>query len=447
MKCIIAILLVFGLLFFGCTSQDSPHDNLPGIEVPEKEVEMPGEVDEPLQENDTVNPEEYEIGEDITEQTQEQVGAVIENKSTGIIKTVVVDTNQQKCFDEEAEIDCPSGGKFYSQDAHYSGAQPRYVDNGDGTVTDENTGLMWIKDAGEKKDYYDATNESESFGYAGYDDWRVPTIKELYSLILFSGIDVDADSTEPAKPFIDDSVFVFNYGDVSSGERIIDSQWISSNLYGSRVMINEECFFGVNFADGRIKCYPLEGKNNGYFLRYVRGNSYGRNVFSDNGDGTITDNTTNIMWQKNDSGKGMDWKAALGYCRDLELAGYNDWRIPNAKELQYIVNYSRGPDVTESASIDPVFDTTMIINEGMMDDYPSFWTSTTHKNARGGSRAVYVSFGRALGFFSSVWIDVHGAGAQRSDPKTGNPDYYPSYYGPEGDVNRVFNYVRCLRPG
>lgn len=41
--------------------------------------------------------------------------------------------------------------------------------------------------------------------------------------------------------------------------------------------------------------------------------------------------------------------------------------------------------------------------------------------------------------------DVHGAGAQRSDPKTGNRDDYPLYWGPQGDVRYVFNYVRCVR--
>ena len=43
------------------------------------------------------------------------------------------------------------------------------------------------------------------------------------------------------------------------------------------------------------------------------------------------------------------------------------------------------------------------------------------------------------------WVDVHGAGAQRSDPKSGDPDDYPSYFGPQGDARRLFNYVRCVR--
>lgn len=44
-----------------------------------------------------------------------------------------------------------------------------------------------------------------------------------------------------------------------------------------------------------------------------------------------------------------------------------------------------------------------------------------------------------------AWIDVHGAGCQRSDPKTGSPDDYPTGYGPQGDAIRIDNYVRCVR--
>lgn len=42
-------------------------------------------------------------------------------------------------------------------------------------------------------------------------------------------------------------------------------------------------------------------------------------------------------------------------------------------------------------------------------------------------------------------MDVHGAGAQRSDPKTGDPGNFPYGYGPQGDVIRIYNYVRMVR--
>ena len=51
------------------------------------------------------------------------------------------------------------------------------------------------------------------------------------------------------------------------------------------------------------------------------------------------------------------------------------------------------------------------------------------------------------GYWQSAWIDVHGAGAQRSDPKEGDPGDYPEGNGPQGDAIRIYNYVRCVRGG
>jgi len=46
---------------------------------------------------------------------------------------------------------------------------------------------------------------------------------------------------------------------------------------------------------------------------------------------------------------------------------------------------------------------------------------------------------------NGLLMDVHGAGAQWSDPKDGDSADYPSYWGPQGDVRYVFNYIRCVR--
>lgn len=53
---------------------------------------------------------------------------------------------------------------------------------------------------------------------------------------------------------------------------------------------------------------------------------------------------------QNDSGYGMDWKDALAYCEELTSAGHSDWRLPNAKELQSIVDYTHMPDAIESTT-------------------------------------------------------------------------------------------------
>lgn len=152
-----------------------------------------------------------------------------------------------------------------------------------------------------------------------------------------------------------------------------------------------------------------------------------------------------VGWMKTDSGKGMTWEDALAYAENSTYAGYNDWRLPNAKELQYIVDYNRSPDTTDSAAIDPVFITSSITNETGQRDYPFFWTSTTHLDGPiAPAGAVYISFGRAIGQMNSEVMDVHGAGAQRSDPKTGSAAIGK---GPQGDAQRVQNYVRLVRGG
>ena len=53
--------------------------------------------------------------------------------------------------------------------------------------------------------------------------------------------------------------------------------------------------------------------------------------------------------------------------------------------------------------------------------------------------------GRGAGEYH--YVDVHGAGAQRSDPKAGDPGMFPHGRGPQGDVIRIYNYVRCVRGG
>jgi hypothetical protein len=372
----------------------------------------------------------------------------------------IVDTGQSTFYGNVNEIQVPAvGAAFYGQDAQYSGYQPSYTDNGDGTVTDNVTLLMWAQspdmdsdgdiDASDKKTYSEAVAGAGSFNLAGYDDWRLPTIKEQYSLILFSGVDpsgYEGTLTDGLVPFIDTNFFVFGYGDTNAGERIIDSQYASSNMY-----VDGNLLFGVNFADGRIKGYGLQSPfgsgEKTFFVMYVRGaTNYGINDFTDDGNSTIMDNATGLMWMKNDSETGMAWADALSYAEDMEFGGYSDWRLPNVKELQSIVDYTRSPGTTSSAAISPLFNSTEMTNEAGQADYPSYWSNTTHQNWSnvGGANAAYVSFGRAMGYMNN-WVDVHGAGAQRSDPKTGNPDDYPTGHGPQGDAIRIYNYVRLVR--
>ncbi len=367
----------------------------------------------------------------------------------------VPDTGQLTYYDNDSEMLATQiGDDFHGQDALYSGYQMSYIDNGDGTITDKVTGLIWQKAPMENKlTWSEAKDQASDLDFAGHTDWRLPSIKELYSLIDFTGMTrMDAASSVP---YINTQYFDFEYGDTST-ERFIDAQYWSSTKYVGTTMNDDPTAFGVNFADGRIKGYPCEsvvGPDGPFtktaFVRYVRGNvDYGQNQFIDNGDDTISDNATGLMWMEMDSAQAMNWEDALDYAENLVYGGHDDWRLPNAKELQSIVDYTRAPDSLDVSmqgpAIDPIFQTT--------ETESFFWSSTTHLDGPTSNYAVYLAFGQAAGWMQQppnsgnyVLLNVHGAGAQRSDPKSGDPTEYPYGHGPQGDEIRIFNYVRCVR--
>jgi hypothetical protein len=98
--------------------------------------------------------------------------------------------------------------------------------------------------------------------------------------------------------------------------------------------------------------------------------------FVDHGDGTVTDTCTGLLWQKDtadvngdgvvspewDGGDAVVWREALEYCEGLSFAGHDDWRLPNVRELQSIVDYGRW-----DPAIDPVF--------GALSSW--YWSSST----------------------------------------------------------------------
>jgi hypothetical protein len=401
----------------------------------------------------------------VTGGTTPVVGGTVTNTQPVAGLYPIVDTAQTDFYNASSTISAPStNDAFYGQDGQYVGRQPSYTVSGDGlTVYDNVTGLTWTQshdwngdgdlDADDKMTQANAAAfvaTLNAANYGGFSDWRLPSIKEIYSLMDFNGTDpsIDAIDTTGLTPFIDDAVFTIGYGDYPD-ERIIDSQFAVTTLYVDTVMGGQEAMFGLNLVDGRIKGYPtLTGK--GYYALFCRGNTaYGVNHFSNQGNGTVSDAATGLMWAQADSGSAMDWEDALAYAEASTLAGHADWRLPNAKELQSLIDYTRSPSTTGSAAIDPLFSATQITNMAGDADYPWYWSGTTHLKYTGSAAyGVYVCFGRGMGTMDSgaTIIDVHGAGCQRSDPKSGDPADYPNAgNGPQGDVSRVFNHVRLVR--
>lgn len=141
--------------------------------------------------------------------------------------------------------------------------------------------------------------------------------------------------------------------------------------------------------------------------------------FIDNGDDTVTDECTGLMWQKHaldTSGNGssgredfIDWPAALKFCEASSIAGYCNWRLPNVRELLSIVDYGRS-----SSAFDPAFD--VLYNDPEKDFY---WSATSY--ARDPSKAWNVRLvdGHATGSDSDQKSVRFGVLAVRSANESG----------------------------
>ncbi|WP_319481358.1 DUF1566 domain-containing protein [uncultured Draconibacterium sp.] len=389
----------------------------------------------------------------------------------------LVASGQTSIYDADgAELyNLSEGDAFFGQDGNYlKGATMSYIDNSDGTTSDLNTGLMWQTiPLPEKMTYDEAIEYCENIELAGYDDWRAPNLKELFSISDFG----------KGWPYLDTTYFKLASGIVDKSEQF----WSSNRYVGTTVEGQDNAAFGVNHVTGHIKAYAagseMEGGEGGMppsgggpqgigttptdstgagtpppggegsigdgtmsgplakYIRAVRGDEYGTNDYVDNGDGTITDKSTGLMWTQDDSGEGMIWEDALFYAENSIFAGYDDWRLPNVKEHQAIVDYGYSPTATApdkvGPAIDPIFNCTQIISEAGYDDYPYYWTSTSANFSKGQLYyyAWYISLGRAV---NDQGEDFHGAGAVRFDTK--------DIDGPAGeDAERYYNYVRLVR--
>lgn len=107
-------------------------------------------------------------------------------------------------------------------------------------------------------------------------------------------------------------------------------------------------------------------------------------AFLDNGDGTIKDSRTNLVWQKQDDGTTRRWEDAVTYCEGLSLGGQTDWRLPNIKELKTIVYNTK---------YNPAIDTTYFPNTHAT----IYWSSTYIYTSNGSAQEVHFYYGDVTG--------------------------------------------------
>ena len=379
----------------------------------------------------------------------------------------LTDALQTKCYDTKGdEINCPSEGeKFYGQDGNYTRLTSNYnLDCNNTIVVDNNTGLMWeTAHHDDRENYSTANSYCEAITLGGYDDWRLPTIKELFSISEWHG-----SQNETNAFYLDSTIFDFDYPQIDQSDLTgTHSNQMMGQTWSSTIRPdNKTSVYFFNFLDAHIKSQSTTNIGSELFYRCVKGEE-GKyeNNFVDNNDQSVTDTATELMWQKTNGEQSsgdyqFTWEEGMNYCENLSLAGYDDWRLPDIKELQSIVDYDPPDWLTTRMVLDTtVFEFNLPSGKNLSTPpttsppdgssvAPFFWSSTTHGDST--SFASYVCFGSCWAVEDQgMNYDVHGPGAQRADPKddqNGNIwNNIGNSIGDQKDVVQVNNFVRCCR--
>jgi hypothetical protein len=211
----------------------------------------------------------------------------------------------------------------FGEDNDYSINAQFYTDNGNGTITDNVTSLMWQKVDGGEMTIENAVIYANNLSLGGFSDWRLPTPIESFSIL----------NHQNNMPAINTTYFT---------QTTAEYWWTSVFQSGDATKV------WCTNSGGGIGNHPkLETVSAGgvkrFHARVVRDanpTSTLTSKFTDNGDNTITDNLTQLIWQKTPVATANTWEQALVYAESLALANASDWRLPNIKELQSLNNES-----------------------------------------------------------------------------------------------------------
>ncbi len=235
--------------------------------------------------------------------------------------------------------------------------------NGDGTVTDHQTGLQWQQSDGGEMTWESAAPYCRGLALAGFHDWRLPATAELITLVDYNAVN----------PALDTSLFPRTGADY---------WWASEPRADS-----PRHAWTVN-AGGGAGAHPRRetlsaGGDRRFHARCVRTLHPVPPIpvpFRDNGDGTVTDLRTGLMWQRDAAPDPLTWDQAADYVKSLRLAGHNDWRLPAIREIRSLNDESR---------VRPSIDTRAF--PGVGPDL--YWSSTTQFRRPANAWTVDFTFG------------------------------------------------------
>jgi len=285
----------------------------------------------------------------------------------------------------------------------------KYVDNGDGTVSDLTNNLMWLKkdtwvELGRQVSWHESqayAKEVNDKKFAGYSNWRVPTGSEVK--FLFDG---EASNTDVEGGEIHlNSVFSPGCG---------FSTW-TSETRGAKAAMGYDLRSSFEFW--------LAKENDGFpsAVRLVRqlkpqsADEDGEPRFTNNGDGTVSDKETQLMWKADDSflelDKWVSWEEAKTYIEGLNrvrFAGNTDWRMPTRKEVQTI--FDPGNPVTDKYG-----DTILLAPEFPPGAGQTCWTKTLNKTDK--SLVIRFQFYNGDYKWHQLGLRSHGVRAVRDNKK------------------------------
>ena len=235
-------------------------------------------------------------------------------------------------------------------------------DNTNDIVTDNVTGLVWQDSATVSTatmDHATAVTTCDNLTFAGFDDWRLPTLKELRTTLNY-----EVPYPAPAYTLSTSGVYE-EFDNMADG--------IFAHYWTSTASSTDPTYFGVVGHGFSKSIFDLQTTSN--HVRCVRGTTLVDNNFSVSGD-IVTDTTTCLQWQDGAIVATQTWADAVTYCQGLG----NGWTLPNANELNSIVDYTKS-----SPAIDGNF--TNVVNG-------EYWSSTTFINDT--NQATYVNFDNGL---------------------------------------------------
>lgn len=207
----------------------------------------------------------------------------------------------------------------FGEDNDYYIFMPFFLNNGNGTLLDTVTGLMWQQSDGGEMTFEDAILYCNNLNLGGYTDWRLPNAHEAFSIL----------NHQLNNPALDAAVFPKTLAEYwwTSDRQVNDSNkvWVTNAGGGIGNHLKTETISAGGFKRFHVRA-----------VRDLTKPSVIPNHFIDNSNGTILDNLTNLIWQKIPYTDTLTWEQALVYADTLSLTGSSDWRLPNIKELQSI---------------------------------------------------------------------------------------------------------------